>query len=56
MDCIVTCNPKTTPYCINAALEAGFYGDWENGLFFSGSNVGRVNRMTTVKELMNHVI
>ena len=55
MDCIVTCNPKTTPYCINAALEAGFYGDWENGLFFSGSNVGRVNRMTTVKELMKEI-
>lgn len=55
MDCIATCNPKTTPYCINAALEAGFYGDWENGLFFSGSNVGRVNRMTTVKELMKEI-
>ena len=55
MDCIVTCDPKTTPYCINAALEAGFYGDWENGLFFSGSNVGRVSSMTTVKALMKEI-
>ena len=53
--CIITCNPGTTPYCINAALIAGFHGDWENGLFFAGSNVGRINEMTTVKDLIKEL-
>ncbi|MDY2959204.1 MAG: nitronate monooxygenase family protein [Hornefia sp.] len=55
IDCIVTCNPGTTPYCINAALISGFYGDWEKGLFFAGSNVGRINEMTTVKDLIKEL-
>ena len=55
IDCIITCNPGTTPYCINSALITGFYGDWENGLFFAGSNVGRINEMTTVKDLIKEL-
>ncbi len=52
INCITTCNPKTTPYCISEALIAAYYGDEENGLFFSGSNVGRINKIVSVKELM----
>ncbi|MCI5747819.1 NAD(P)H-dependent flavin oxidoreductase [Eubacterium pyruvativorans] len=51
--CIHTCDPKTTPYCITAALRAAWRGDWEHGLFFCGANVGKVNRMETVREVMN---
>ena len=51
-NCIKTCNPKETKYCISNALIKAFYGDWENGLFFAGANVGRVRAMTTVRELM----
>ena len=53
--CIHTCEPKTTLYCINNALIQAFYGNNEEGLFFCGGNVGRVNSMTTVKALMEEL-
>lgn len=53
--CIHTCDPKTTPYCINKALIEAFYGNKEEGLFFCGGNVGRVNQKTTVKALMEEL-
>lgn len=53
--CIKTCNPIETPYCISRALIAGFYGNLEEGLFFCGGNVGRINEMTTVKALMEEL-
>lgn len=51
-DCISTCNPATTPYCISKALVAAFNGNLQDGLFFSGANVGRINEITTVPKLM----
>lgn len=53
--CIHTCNPATTPYCINQALIDAFNGKYETGLFFCGSNVGRVNEMTTVEEIIGEL-
>lgn len=53
--CIRTCDPACTPYCINKALINAYYGNYEEGLFFCGSNVGRVDKMTTVKELMDEL-
>lgn len=53
--CIHTCNPAETPYCINKALIEGYYGNYEEGLFFCGGNVGRINEMTTVKALMEEL-
>lgn len=55
ISCIHTCEPKTTLYCINNALIQAFYGNKEEGLFFCGGNVGRVNSMTTVKALMEEL-
>lgn len=55
MSCIVTCNPAETPYCISRALMDAFHGDRENGLFFCGSSVGRVQHKTTVHELMEEL-
>lgn len=55
MNCIVTCDPRTTRYCISRALIAAYHGDLENGLFFCGSNVGRVNRQVTVHELIKEL-
>lgn len=55
-DCLKTCpHGKNAPYCISRALVAAVTGDVENGLFFCGSNVGRVNKMTTVKELIDEL-
>lgn len=53
--CIRTCNPETTPYCISRALTAAFYGNYEEGLFFCGGNVGRVKEMTTAAALMEEL-
>ena len=53
--CISTCKPDETAYCINQALIDAFYGNYETGLFFTGSQVGRVTKMTTVRELMREL-
>ncbi len=53
--CIKTCDPGTTAYCINRALTAAFYGNYEEGLFFCGGNVGRVREMTTAAALMEEL-
>lgn len=53
--CIKTCDPQTTPYCINRALTAAFNGNYEEGLFFCGGNVGRVRKMTTAAALMEEL-
>lgn len=53
--CIKTCNPADTPYCISRALIDAYYGKEESGLFFCGSNVGKINEITTVKVLMEEL-
>ena len=51
--CISTCNPEKSPYCIASALLNAMKGNLEKGFAFSGANVFRVNKIVTVKELMN---
>lgn len=53
--CLVPCNPAKTPYCISQALIAAVQGDAEKGLFFCGSNVGRITAMTTVPKLIEEI-
>lgn len=55
-NCLEKCNPATVPYCITKALIAAVKGDMQNGLVFCGANVGRINRMTTVHELMSELV
>ncbi len=43
-------------YCILKALEAARKGDLDNGLVFAGSNVWRVNKMSTVKEIIDELV
>lgn len=50
--CITTCKPQETPYCITQALIEAVRGNWEKGLFFCGSNVGRIQKMLHVDELL----
>lgn len=54
--CLDQCDPKTTPYCITDALVDSVCGDSDEGLIFAGSNVHRINKMTTVKELLSELI
>lgn len=50
--CLKSCDPAAVPYCITHALIEAVKGNVEEGLFFCGANVGRVNEMTTVPRLM----
>jgi len=50
--CIKTCNFKTAPYCIAKALYSASIGDFENGFAFSGTNAGKIDKVTTVSEVV----
>ncbi len=54
--CLVPCQPDKAPYCISRALMDAAEGDWENGLFFCGSNAGSINVISTVKEEMEQIM
>lgn len=50
--CIVTCKPDTTPYCITQALINAVEGRLDEGLIFCGSNAYRADRIETVADIM----
>ncbi len=54
-NCIRSCNPKTTLYCISEALLAAFKGNLKDGFAFVGSNASRVKKITTVKEIFTEL-
>ena len=55
--CVKTCaKGNNTPYCISQALIDAVNGRWESGLFFCGSNVGRVQEIVSVEELIHQVM
>jgi len=51
--CIKKC---TRTFCIRLALESARLGDYENGLFFSGSNVFRYNDILPVKTIIENFV
>lgn len=53
-NCLIPCDPRTTPYCISDALIHSAEGT--EGLIFAGSNAFRVNEIISVKELMRKLI
>ena len=50
------CRIKHETFCIADALVNAYKGDWENGLFFCGSNVFKIDSIMKVKELMNELL
>lgn len=50
-NCIKTCNPKTTLYCIADALVSAYKGKMENGFAFTGSNAFKVKKISSVKKV-----
>ena len=55
-NCIRTCNPAKTPYCITKALIQAVKGNVEEGLIFCGSKVEKIHEITTVKNLMQTLV
>ncbi|OGW75731.1 MAG: 2-nitropropane dioxygenase [Omnitrophica bacterium RBG_13_46_9] len=54
--CLRSCDPKTVPYCIARALCNAVIGDLDNAVIFAGSNVARVKKIVSVKELMDDIV
>lgn len=53
--CIKTCKVAETPYCITKALINAVKGNLEDGLIFCGSNVDKIEEITTVPNLMKEL-
>lgn len=54
--CLSTCKVKESKYCIAQALFNSVSGDVDHGLIFCGTNVSRVDRIQSVKELFQEMI
>jgi len=54
--CLRTCDFKNAPYCIGRALSQAKLGNMEEGFVFAGKNAWRVDRIISVKELMETLI
>jgi nitronate monooxygenase len=54
--CLKTCNIKSAPYCICAALTNAKRGQLEKGFAFAGANAYRVNTITSVKKLIETLL
>jgi nitronate monooxygenase len=59
-NCVSPCHrgqeAKVVGYCIADRLGAAYKGDKETGLFFSGSNGYRLDKIISVKELMEKLV
>jgi nitronate monooxygenase len=53
--CIMTCDPKTTTYCIAEALLQAYKGNLKDGFAFTGSNAGKVSRISTVRKVVEEI-
>jgi NAD(P)H-dependent flavin oxidoreductase YrpB (nitropropane dioxygenase family) len=54
--CLKTCNFAVAPYCIALALTNAQQGKLEDGFVFAGKNAFRVDKILSVKELIQTLI
>lgn len=56
-NCLTHCRYKTEreTFCIAQALIDAYRGNWEEGLFFCGSNVTKVEKMEHVEDIMKEL-
>ncbi len=50
--CVATCNHEKSPYCIAFALLHAKKGNLKHGFAFAGANAFRIDRILSVKELI----
>lgn len=53
---VCLCRDKSKTYCLLQALSQAASGDVENGLIFSGTNIGNTQRIMSVAELMSELV
>ncbi len=56
VDCLRVCAKKDIPYCITEKLGNASGGDAENGLVFSGAKAYLIDKMATVKEVVDELV
>jgi NAD(P)H-dependent flavin oxidoreductase YrpB (nitropropane dioxygenase family) len=54
--CLRSCDFKDVPYCIARALTNAKKGDLAHGFAFAGANVYRIDKIISVKELIDELI
>ncbi|MCG2712593.1 MAG: nitronate monooxygenase family protein [Candidatus Omnitrophica bacterium] len=54
--CLKTCDPSSAPYCIAKALFNAVTGKIDDAVVFAGSNVYRINKIVSVKELIDEIV
>ena len=54
--CLAKCNPTQIPYCITDALIKAVKGDVDNGLLFCGANVGKIQKISTVHDVIQELV
>ncbi|MBT9156194.1 MAG: Nitronate monooxygenase [Firmicutes bacterium] len=55
INCLKPCVPSQVPYCIASALVNAAKGQMSEGFAFCGSEVHRIDRITTVEALMSEL-
>lgn len=53
--CMVACDPKTTTFCIAEALLEAYRGNLTDGFAFTGSNAGRIDEISTVRNIFTEI-
>ncbi|MCK4753491.1 MAG: nitronate monooxygenase, partial [Planctomycetes bacterium] len=54
--CLKSCDFENVPYCVALALTNAKKGDMENGFAFAGANAYLVDKITSVKELIETLV
>jgi NAD(P)H-dependent flavin oxidoreductase YrpB (nitropropane dioxygenase family) len=54
--CLSACKAGEAKFCIAQALLDSFYGKVDEGLLFCGQNAYRIDKIVTVKELMDELV
>jgi len=54
--CIVTCNHKSSPYCIALALINAQKGKMKHGFAFAGENAYKAEKIVSVQDLVNSLV
>jgi nitronate monooxygenase len=55
-NCIKSCDPKTTSYCIAEALISAYRGNLSEGFVFTGANAGKIQEISTVNNVFDEII
>ena len=54
--CLTACKVDTAKYCIARALVNSYFGDIDDGLIFTGQNSYRIDKIVSVKELIDELV